>query len=95
MPLNLYDLSVVWESCAPETAALVCRYDDGLLEVMALYSSFHIAQIQVGLASPILLGQARHVKVRLSLWGIVCLMHTVVLFVLILFWTHIAVVLII
>ncbi|KAH3863132.1 diacylglycerol kinase epsilon-like [Dreissena polymorpha] len=42
------------------------RYDDGLLEVMALYSSFHIAQIQVGLASPILIGQARHVKITLS-----------------------------
>lgn len=42
------------------------RYDDGLLEVMALYSSFHIAQLQVGMASPITLGQARNVKITLK-----------------------------
>jgi hypothetical protein len=40
-----------------------CRYDDGMVEVMALYSSFHIAQLQVGMASPLTLGQARNVKV--------------------------------
>jgi len=40
-----------------------CRPDDGLLEVMALYSSFHIAQMQVGLAEPLRLGQAKVVKV--------------------------------
>jgi len=40
-----------------------CRPDDGLLEVIALYSSFHIAQMQVGLAEPLRLGQARVVKV--------------------------------
>ena len=39
------------------------RYDDGYLEVMALYSSFHIAQLQVGMASPLILGQAKRVKV--------------------------------
>lgn len=39
------------------------RYDDGRLEVMALYSSFHIAQLQVGLAAPLRLGQAKTVKV--------------------------------
>ncbi|KAK3091123.1 hypothetical protein FSP39_017271 [Pinctada imbricata] len=41
------------------------RYDDGLLEVMGLYSSFHIAQLQVGLADPIKLGQAKVVKISL------------------------------
>lgn len=41
------------------------RYDDGLLEVMALYSSFHIAQLQVGMAGPIRVGQARTVKITL------------------------------
>ena len=39
------------------------RYDDGLVEVMALYSSFHIAQLQVGLAEPLRLGQAKQVRV--------------------------------
>ena len=40
-----------------------CRFDDGLVEVFALYSSFHIAQLQVGLAEPLRLGQAHKVKV--------------------------------
>lgn len=42
------------------------RYDDGLLEVFALYSSFHIAQLQVGLAEPVRLGQAKTIKVCTS-----------------------------
>ena len=33
------------------------------MEVFALYSSFHIAQLQVGLAEPLRLGQAKEVKV--------------------------------
>ncbi|KAH9495777.1 hypothetical protein Btru_013297 [Bulinus truncatus] len=41
------------------------RYDDGKLEVMGLFSSFHIAQLQVGLATPLRLGQAEHVKITL------------------------------
>lgn len=40
------------------------RIDDGRIEVFALYSSFHIAQLQVGLAEPLRLGQATRVKVR-------------------------------
>ncbi|CAL1543259.1 unnamed protein product [Lymnaea stagnalis] len=43
------------------------RYDDGKLEVMGLFSSFHIAQLQIGLATPLRLGQAR--KVTISLHG--------------------------
>ncbi|VDL81243.1 unnamed protein product [Nippostrongylus brasiliensis] len=33
--------------------------DDGIFEVFAVTSSFHIAQMQVGLASPLFIGQAR------------------------------------
>ncbi|VDM80728.1 unnamed protein product [Strongylus vulgaris] len=33
--------------------------DDGVFEVFAVTSSFHIAQMQVGLASPLFIGQAR------------------------------------
>ncbi|XP_052790734.1 diacylglycerol kinase epsilon-like [Mya arenaria] len=55
-----------WELSDSKDDYNPARYDDGLLEVMALYSSFHIAQIQVGLAAPILLGQARHVKITLK-----------------------------
>lgn len=39
--------------------------DDGRLEVFALASSFHIAQMQVGLSEPIRLGQASEVLIRL------------------------------
>ena len=42
----------------------LCRYDDGLLEVMALHSAFHICQLQIGMAAPVRLGQASTVKVR-------------------------------
>lgn len=38
---------------------------DGLIEVYGLTGSFHIAQVIMGLASPIFIGQAR--SVRLSL----------------------------
>ncbi|XP_014663203.1 PREDICTED: diacylglycerol kinase epsilon-like isoform X2 [Priapulus caudatus] len=43
----------------------VYRTDDGLLEVLGIYSSFHIAQLQVGLSEPVLLGQAKTVKLTL------------------------------
>ena len=48
------------------TSVCVCRYrwDDGVLEVMAVTSAFHMASLQVGLSSPIRLGQASTVKVK-------------------------------
>ncbi|XP_071869756.1 diacylglycerol kinase epsilon isoform X1 [Bombus fervidus] len=39
--------------------------NDGKLEVVALYSSFHMAQLQVGLSQPYRLGQANSVKVKI------------------------------
>lgn len=36
---------------------------DGVLEVMGIVSSFHMAQLQVGLNKPIRLGQAKNVKI--------------------------------
>jgi diacylglycerol kinase (ATP) len=42
------------------------RIDDGLVEVFGIYSSFHIAQMQVGLADPYRIGQARRVKVNFA-----------------------------
>lgn len=44
-------------------ARLPQSYHDGILEVVGIYSSFHIAQLQVGLSSPIRLGQAKVVEV--------------------------------
>ncbi|KYM94857.1 PREDICTED: diacylglycerol kinase epsilon [Cyphomyrmex costatus] len=40
--------------------------NDGKLEVVALYSSFHMAQLQVGLSKPHRIGQANTVKIILS-----------------------------
>lgn len=39
--------------------------NDGKLEIVALYSSFHMAQLQVGLSQPYRLGQANSVKVKI------------------------------
>ena len=41
------------------------RADDGLLEVIGLYSSFHMAQLQVGVTEPLRLGQAKVVEIVL------------------------------
>ncbi|XP_066258337.1 diacylglycerol kinase epsilon [Euwallacea similis] len=41
-------------------------HQDGILEVVGIYSSFHIAQMQVGFSAPIRLGQARTVEIRLK-----------------------------
>lgn len=49
------------------TAGLIFSFfsvDDGLLEVVGVYGSFHCAQIQVKLANPVRLGQAHTVRVR-------------------------------
>lgn len=40
--------------------------DDNLVEVFGVYSTFHIAQMQVGLSEPVRLGQAREVKMILT-----------------------------
>ncbi len=49
------------------------RIDDGLVEVFGIYSSFHIAQMQVGLADPFRIGQARRVKVKLNHFFVIIL----------------------
>ena len=41
----------------------MCRFDDGLLEVFGVYSSLHIARLNVSLAEPIRLGRAKRIKV--------------------------------
>lgn len=42
-------------------------YNDGILEVFGINSSFHMAQLQVGLSAPKMLGQANVVEVYYSL----------------------------
>lgn len=38
-------------------------HSDGILEVFAIYSSFHMAQLQVGMSAPKALGRASVVEV--------------------------------
>lgn len=38
---------------------------DGVIEVIGIVSSFHMAQLQVGLNKPIRLGQAKSVRIRM------------------------------
>ena len=40
------------------------RINDGFLEVFGIYSSFHIAQLQVGLAEPFRIGRAQKVRIK-------------------------------
>lgn len=40
-------------------------YNDKLVEVVGLYSSFHIAQMMIGLSEPYRFGQAKSVKIKL------------------------------
>ncbi|CAB3400087.1 unnamed protein product [Caenorhabditis bovis] len=56
-----------WEAFN-ETLPQSC--DDGKIEVFAVTSSFHIAQMQVGLANPICIGQAKEAKLVLKGNGI-------------------------
>ncbi len=36
------------------------------MEVLGIYSSFHIAQLQVGIGEPYIIGQAKHVRITLQ-----------------------------
>ena len=42
--------------------SLLLSINDGVLEVAGLYSSLHIARLQVNMADPLRLGQARSIK---------------------------------
>ncbi|XP_044531008.1 diacylglycerol kinase epsilon [Gracilinanus agilis] len=55
----------LWEGMGDETYPLA-SHDDGLLEVVGVYGSFHCAQIQVKLANPVRIGQAHTVRLILK-----------------------------
>uniref|UniRef100_A0A8C2R0I9 Diacylglycerol kinase n=1 Tax=Capra hircus TaxID=9925 RepID=A0A8C2R0I9_CAPHI len=55
----------LWEGMGDETYPLA-RHDDGLLEIVGVYGSFHCAQIQVKLANPFRIGQAHTVRLILK-----------------------------
>ncbi|KAJ8251637.1 hypothetical protein GJAV_G00223500 [Gymnothorax javanicus] len=55
----------LWEGMGDEPCPPT-RLDDGLLEVLGVFGSFHCAQIQVKLANPVRLGQAHTVRMVLK-----------------------------
>lgn len=57
----------MWNDTDPEDNFGPASMDDELLEVVGLYSSLHVGRIQVSMADPIRLGQAKHVKVCLGI----------------------------
>lgn len=60
----------LWEMSATANKEVVNTQStsDGVLEVLGIESSFHIAQLQVGINQPIRLGQAKAVKVTFGLF---------------------------
>ena len=57
---------VVWSDTDPEDDFGPASRDDQMLEVVGLYSSLHVGRIQVSIADPVRLGQAKEVKVQLT-----------------------------
>lgn len=55
-----------WQLGCSASRAPEQKIDDRLVEVFGVYSTFHIAQMQVGLSEPVRLGQAREAKVVLA-----------------------------
>ncbi|CAL8389129.1 unnamed protein product [Arctogadus glacialis] len=55
----------LWEGMGDEPCPPT-RLDDGLLEVVGVFGSFHCAQIQVKMANPVRLGQAHTVRLVLK-----------------------------
>lgn len=56
----------MWSDPGPEDELGPARMDDELLEVVGVYSSLHVGRIQVSLAGPLKLGQAKKVKVCIN-----------------------------
>ncbi|XP_022249385.1 diacylglycerol kinase epsilon-like [Limulus polyphemus] len=54
-----------WQMGSRASELQPLRFDDGILEVIGIYSSFHIAQLQVGLSEPLRLGRAKEIKLSL------------------------------
>lgn len=45
---------------------MINSVSDGLIEVFGIVSSFHIAQLQMGISKPVRIGQAKQVKVCIA-----------------------------
>lgn len=64
---------VVWKDSDPEDDFGPASRDDQVLEVVGLYSSLHVGRIQVSIAEPVRLGQAKEVKVHIETTTIISL----------------------
>lgn len=42
-----------------------CLFGDGIMEVIGVSSSFHIAQMQVGLSEPLRIGRGKNFRLRI------------------------------
>lgn len=49
-----------------ENDSSIQSISDGIIEVIGIVSSFHMAQLQVGLNKPIRLGQAKNVRIHMK-----------------------------
>ncbi|KAK6623888.1 hypothetical protein RUM44_010744 [Polyplax serrata] len=56
----------LWKMSETDQNKTEYSYNDGKLEVLALYSSLHIAQLQVGLSVPYRVGQATKIEIKLK-----------------------------
>lgn len=51
-------------SNADDSVKIINSISDGTMEVFGIVSSFHIAQLQVGISKPVRIGQAKHIRVK-------------------------------
>ncbi|KAK9888013.1 hypothetical protein WA026_000297 [Henosepilachna vigintioctopunctata] len=58
--VNLWNVSNLSSPYRPQS------YHDGILEVVGIFSSFHVAQLQMGLSSPVYLGQGKKIEMKLK-----------------------------
>ncbi|XP_050512188.1 diacylglycerol kinase epsilon isoform X1 [Diabrotica virgifera virgifera] len=56
----------LWSMVSDSSGTTSQSYHDGILEVVGIYSSFHMAQLQVGISTPLKLGQAKVVDIHLK-----------------------------
>ena len=65
MYLNTLNFKLVFLEMSKEPGETQ-SISDGILEVFGVVSSFHIAQLQVGMSKPVKLGRAKSVRLKLN-----------------------------
>lgn len=70
-------------SNADDTVKIVNSISDRTMEVFGIVSSFHIAQLQMGISKPVRIGQAKNIKVKCFAQKNLCFLIYFVMFFLI------------